>query len=139
MACGLPFIAKNPKKGWPQNFYFVSSLLHTYKKENGMTNALPKDFLWGGAVAAHQVEGAWNTDGKGVSIADVLSGGSHGVDRLMTDGVQAGLRYPNHESVDFYGHYKEDVALFAEMGFKCFRTSIAWTRIFPNGDEAEPN
>lgn len=104
-----------------------------------MTNALPKDFLWGGAVAAHQVEGAWNKDGKGISIADVLSGGSHGVDRLMTDGVQAGLRYPNHEGVDFYGHYKEDVALFAEMGFKCFRTSIAWTRIFPNGDEAEPN
>ncbi|MDN0120928.1 6-phospho-beta-glucosidase [Yersinia frederiksenii] len=100
---------------------------------------LPKDFLWGGAVAAHQVEGGWNKGGKGVSIADVLSGGAHGVDRVMTDGVQEGYRYPNHEAVDFYGHYKEDIALFAEMGFKCFRTSIAWTRIFPQGDELQPN
>lgn len=100
---------------------------------------LPKDFLWGGAVAAHQVEGGWNKGGKGVSIADVLSGGSHGVDRVMTDGVQDGYRYPNHEAVDFYSHYKEDIALFAEMGFKCFRTSIAWTRIFPNGDDLQPN
>ncbi|CNH94277.1 6-phospho-beta-glucosidase [Yersinia pekkanenii] len=100
---------------------------------------LPKDFLWGGAVAAHQVEGGWDKGGKGVSIADVLSGGAHGVDRVMTDGVQDGYRYPNHEAVDFYSHYKEDIALFAEMGFKCFRTSIAWTRIFPNGDEQQPN
>ncbi|TXE41838.1 6-phospho-beta-glucosidase [Serratia marcescens] len=100
---------------------------------------LPKDFLWGGAVAAHQVEGGWDRGGKGPSIADVLSGGSHGVDRVMTDGVLDGYRYPNHEAVDFYGRYKQDVALFAEMGFKCFRTSIAWTRIFPNGDEATPN
>jgi len=100
---------------------------------------LPKDFLWGGAVAAHQVEGGWNKGGKGVSIADVLSGGSHGVDRVMTDGVLDGYRYPNHEAVDFYSHYKEDIALFAEMGFKCFRTSIAWTRIFPNGDDLQPN
>lgn len=100
---------------------------------------LPKDFLWGGAVAAHQVEGGWDQGGKGISICDVLSGGSHGVDRVMTDGVQPGYSYPNHEAVDFYHRYKEDVALFAEMGFKCFRTSIAWTRIFPNGDELEPN
>lgn len=100
---------------------------------------LPKDFLWGGAVAAHQVEGGWDQGGKGVSIADVLSGGAHGVDRVMTDGIQPGYSYPNHEAVDFYSRYKEDVALFAEMGFKCFRTSIAWTRIFPNGDELEPN
>lgn len=62
---------------------------------------LPKDFLWGGAVAAHQVEGGWDKGGKGVSIADVLSGGSHGVDRVMTDGVLEGYRYPNHEAVDF--------------------------------------
>ncbi|AJI95107.1 6-phospho-beta-glucosidase [Yersinia ruckeri] len=100
---------------------------------------LPKDFLWGGAVAAHQVEGGWDKGGKGVSIADVLSGGSHGVDRIMTDGVLEGYDYPNHEAVDFYSHYKEDIALFAEMGFKCFRTSIAWTRIFPKGDEQQPN
>lgn len=100
---------------------------------------LPDDFLWGGAVAAHQVEGGWNRGGKGISIADVLTGGAHGVDRVVTDGIQDGAHYPNHEAVDFYSHYKEDIALFAEMGFKCFRTSIAWTRIFPNGDEQEPN
>ena len=104
-----------------------------------MSHQLPKDFLWGGAVAAHQVEGGWNKGGKGVSICDVLSGGAHGVDRVMTDGVLEGYSYPNHEAVDFYSHYKEDIALFAEMGFKCFRTSIAWTRIFPNGDELQPN
>ncbi|MFD1803790.1 6-phospho-beta-glucosidase [Mixta tenebrionis] len=100
---------------------------------------LPKDFLWGGAVAAHQVEGGWDRGGKGISICDVLSGGAHGVDRVITDGVQPGYNYPNHEAVDFYHRYKEDIALFAEMGFKCFRTSIAWTRIFPQGDELEPN
>ncbi len=99
----------------------------------------PKDFLWGGAVAAHQVEGGWNQGGKGVSIVDVLTKGAHGVERIMTDGVDPQYLYPNHEAIDFYGHYKEDIALFAEMGFKCFRTSIAWTRIFPNGDDAEPN
>ncbi|ATA25998.1 6-phospho-beta-glucosidase [Brenneria goodwinii] len=100
---------------------------------------LPEDFLWGGAVAAHQVEGGWDQGGKGVSICDVLSGGAHGVDRVITDGVQPGISYPNHQAVEFYSHYKQDIALFAEMGFKCFRTSIAWTRIFPNGDEQEPN
>ena len=99
----------------------------------------PKDFLWGGAVAAHQVEGGWNQNGKGVSVVDVLTRGAHEVPRVITDSVEAGQFYPNHEAVDFYGHYKQDVALFAEMGFKCFRTSIAWTRIFPNGDEAAPN
>lgn len=104
-----------------------------------MTNQLPKNFLWGGAVAAHQVEGGWNAGGKGVSICDVLSGGSVSVDRVITDGVKEGYRYPNHEATDFYHRYKEDVALFAEMGFRCFRTSIAWTRIFPNGDETKPN
>ena len=100
---------------------------------------LPDDFLWGGAVAAHQVEGGWQEGGKGLSIVDVLTGGAHGVDRVITDGVKEGCYYPNHEAVDFYHHYKEDVRLFAEMGFKCFRTSIAWTRIFPHGDEEEPN
>ena len=99
----------------------------------------PENFLWGGAVAAHQVEGAWNEAGKGVSIVDVLTAGAHGVDRKITDGVLPGYYYPNHEAVDFYHHYREDVRLFAEMGFQCFRTSIAWTRIFPKGDEEEPN
>lgn len=98
-----------------------------------------KDFLWGGAVAAHQVEGGWNKGGKGISIADVLTGGAHGVDRQITDGILEDCYYPNHEAVDFYSHYKEDIQLFAEMGFKCFRTSIAWSRIFPKGDEEQPN
>jgi 6-phospho-beta-glucosidase len=101
--------------------------------------AFSKDFLWGGAVAAHQVEGGWNKGGKGPSIADVMTAGAHGVPRIITDGILEGMNYPNHEAIDFYGHYKEDIALFAEMGFKCFRTSIAWTRIFPKGDELEPN
>ena len=75
---------------------------------------LPKDFLWGGAVAAHQVEGGWNKGGKGPSICDVLTGGAHGVPREITHQVEAGKYYPNHEAVDFYGHYKEDIKLFAE-------------------------
>ncbi|EOH98256.1 hypothetical protein UAW_01437 [Enterococcus haemoperoxidus ATCC BAA-382] len=97
------------------------------------------DFLWGGAVAAHQVEGGFKQGGKGVSIADVMTAGSKDHAREITDGVIEGKFYPNHEAIDFYGHYKEDIQLFAEMGFKCLRTSIAWTRIFPNGDEPEPN
>ncbi len=98
-----------------------------------------KDFLWGGAVAAHQLEGGWDQGGKGPSVADVMTAGAHGVPRRITDGVIEGENYPNHEAIDFYHRYKEDIALFAEMGFKCFRTSIAWTRIFPKGDELEPN
>lgn len=98
-----------------------------------------ENFLWGGAVAAHQLEGGWQSGGKGVSVADVMTVGAHGVPRRITDGVLVGENYPNHEAIDFYGRYKEDVKLFAELGLKCFRTSIAWTRIFPNGDELEPN
>lgn len=101
--------------------------------------AFPKGFLWGGAIAAHQAEGAWNEAGKGPSVADVMTGGSPDVKREITDGVLPGKNYPNHEAIDFYHHYKEDIALLAQMGFKCFRTSIAWTRIFPQGDELEPN
>jgi 6-phospho-beta-glucosidase len=67
--------------------------------------SLPKTFLWGGAVAAHQVEGGWDQGGKGISIADVLTGGAHGVDRVITDGVQPGKFYPNHQAVEFYSHY----------------------------------
>ncbi|MED9933497.1 MAG: 6-phospho-beta-glucosidase [Catenibacillus sp.] len=104
-----------------------------------MEYKLPDTFLWGGAVAAHQVEGGWNEGGKGISVVDVLTAGSHGVDRVITDGIQDGFYYPNHDAVDFYHRYKEDIQLFAEMGFKCFRTSIAWTRIFPKGDEETPN
>ena len=96
-------------------------------------------FLWGGAVAAHQLEGAWQEGGKGVSIADVMTAGGNGIERTITDGVQPGLNYPNHEAIDFYHRYEDDIALMAQMGFKCFRTSIAWTRIYPTGEEAEPN
>lgn len=98
-----------------------------------------KDFFWGGATAANQYEGAWQEGGKGVSIIDVERGSSAGVPRTIDDHVLDGVYYPSHEAVDFYHHYKEDIALFAEMGFKTFRMSIAWTRIFPNGDEKEPN
>lgn len=101
--------------------------------------ALPDNFLWGGAVAAHQVEGGYAEGGKGLNVSDVLTGGSHGVARRLTEGVQEGEYYPNHEAIDFYHRYKGDIDLFAEMGFKCFRTSIAWARIFPKGDEEEPN
>ena len=99
----------------------------------------PENFLWGGAVAANQLEGAFDVDGKGLSTADVFTAGAHGVPREYTDGIVAGNYYPSHDAIDFYHHYKEDVALLAEMGFKCFRTSINWTRIFPNGDEETPN
>ena len=104
-----------------------------------MANKFPKDFLWGGAVAAHQVEGAWNVDKKGVSTADVMTAGANGVAREITKGIIEGKNYPNHEAIDFYHHYKEDIALFKELGLKAFRTSINWTRIFPNGDEEKPN
>lgn len=100
---------------------------------------LPKDFLWGGALAAHQFEGGWNAGGKGPSVVDVMTAGAHGVARKITDKIEEGEFYPNHEAIDFYHHYKEDIALFAEMGLKCLRTSIGWSRIFPKGDEAEPN
>ena len=100
---------------------------------------LSKDFLWGGAVAAHQVEGGYNKGGKGISIADVMTAGTHTIPRKITDGIIEGNYYPNHEGINFYEKYKEDVKLFAEMGFKCLRTSIAWARIFPNGDDLEPN
>lgn len=99
----------------------------------------PENFLWGGAVAANQCEGAWNQDGKGVSIADVCTAGSKTTKRRITRGVMEGESYPSHEGIDFYGNFKEDIALLAEMGFRVFRFSIAWTRIFPTGEENEPN
>ena len=101
--------------------------------------ALDKDFLWGGALAAHQFEGGVLDTSKGYSVADVMTAGAHGVPREITDTIDPEKYYPNHVGIDFYHRYKEDVALMAEMGFKCFRTSIAWSRIFPNGDESEPN
>lgn len=98
-----------------------------------------KDFLWGGAVAANQCEGAWNVDGKGISVADICTVGSHTKSKRITPVLEKGTLYPSHEAIDFYHRYKEDIALFAEMGFKVFRFSIAWTRIFPTGEEKEAN
>ena len=97
------------------------------------------NFLWGGAVAAHQLEGGYDVDGRGLSIADVMTVGGPNIPRRITDGIIEGEIYPNHEGIDFYHNYKGDIKLFAQMGFKCFRTSISWSRIFPNGDELEPN
>lgn len=99
----------------------------------------PKGFLWGGAVAANQCEGAWNVDGKKESICDHLTAGSMHENRKFTSEILSEESYPSHEAVDFFHHYKEDIKLFAEMGFKVFRLSIAWSRIFPNGDEKLPN
>lgn len=97
------------------------------------------NFLWGGAVAANQCEGAWDVDGKGISTSDVCTGGSHTRSKRITRILEPDTFYPSREAIDFYHHYKEDIALFAEMGFKVFRFSIAWTRIFPTGMEETPN
>ena len=101
--------------------------------------SFPDNFLWGGATAANQCEGAFRTDGKGLSTADVMTGGDKNTPRRVTDGIVEGQYYPSHKAIDHYGHFKEDIALFAEMGFKCYRMSINWSRIFPNGDDEEPN
>jgi 6-phospho-beta-glucosidase len=107
--------------------------------------SFPKGFLWGGATAAHQAEGAYREDGKGVSTCDVMHGGKGRMAEITdAQAVRANIEnpqgyFPEHTAVDFYHHYKEDIALFAEMGFKTFRTSISWARIFPNGDDAQPN
>ena len=102
-------------------------------------SVLRKDFLWGGATAANQCEGAWNVDGKGVSVSDICTGGKFGKSKTITPILQDGTFYPSHEAIQHYYRFKEDIKLFAEMGFKVYRFSIAWTRIFPNGDESEPN
>ncbi|MDR1510187.1 MAG: 6-phospho-beta-glucosidase [Synergistaceae bacterium] len=104
-----------------------------------MSKMLRSDFLWGGAVAANQLEGAYDLDGKGLSSADCMTAGAIDRAREYTDGVVPGKYYPSHNAIDFYHRYPEDIALFAEMGFKGFRTSIAWSRIYPNGDDAVPN
>lgn len=99
----------------------------------------PKDFLWGGAVAANQCEGAYLEDGKGLSVPDMILGGDVNTPRRFLSVTDSDAFYPSHEAVDFYHHYKEDIALLGEMGFKCFRLSINWGRIFPNGDDEIPN
>jgi 6-phospho-beta-glucosidase len=96
----------------------------------------PENFLWGGAISANQSEGAYNIGGKGLSTADVIP---HGLRGAAVYPLKEGVYYPNHEAIDFYHQYKDDLALFGELGFKVFRTSVAWTRIFPQGDEEVPN
>ncbi|MET3558143.1 6-phospho-beta-glucosidase [Streptococcus rupicaprae] len=119
------------------------------------------DFLWGGATAANQIEGAYQEDGRGLTTMDTLTVGDRNKPRQITyqtvDGrvckaerlakvpegavgyIDPDDFYPSHTAIDFYHHYKEDIALLAEMGFKAYRMSIAWTRIFPTGTETEPN
>ena len=129
-----------------------------------MEKAFPEGFFWGGATAANQCEGAWDVDGRGPAKTDVTTGGTATKSRMLTyrmpDGTEGavagsflggalpegaklavldGYLYPNHDGIDFYHHYKEDIALFAEMGFKMFRLSISWSRIFPTGTETKPN
>lgn len=101
--------------------------------------SFPKHFLWGGATAANQFEGAWDVDGKGPSCMDMTTNGNHQHPRKITPTLDPHEQYPCHDGVDFYHHYKEDIALLAEMGFKIFRFSINWTRIYPTGFEETPN
>ncbi|EHJ53086.1 glycoside hydrolase family 1 protein [Streptococcus macacae] len=120
-------------------------------------NGFPKDFLWGGATAANQYEGGYLSGGKGLSTLDAVAGGAYKVPRKVTfkrqdgslgevtreeslpDGavgyIDKDRYYPSHVATDFYHHYKEDIALFAEMGFKCFRLSFSWSRICPKGTD----
>ena len=115
----------------------------------------PEGFLWGGATAANQYEGGWKEGGKGVSCSDVQLFtdpksmndllNTHGLCDISDEMIEKALStddevyYPKRHGIDFYHHYKEDIALLAGMGFKVYRMSIAWSRIFPRGDELEPN
>lgn len=114
---------------------------------------MPKDFLWGGAIAANQAEGAFQVDGKGISLADVhkyypdktnAEISQEQIKGMSVEDIQANLAdtdgyYPKRHGIDFYHTYPEDLALLKELGFKTFRTSIDWTRIFPTGEEETPN
>ncbi len=108
-----------------------------------MKLGFPENFLWGGALAANQCEGAYREGGRGLANVDLCPSGKNRIDvmkgRIKELKAQEGEFYPSHEAIDFYHRYKSDIALFAEMGFKCLRISIAWSRIFPNGDEEIPN
>jgi 6-phospho-beta-glucosidase len=101
-----------------------------------LSKEFPEDFMWGGAIAANQAEGAYLEDGKGL---DISSGFANGIKHEHDKVIDENKFYPNHEAIDFYHRYKEDLALMEEMNFNVFRTSINWSRIFPNGDELEPN
>lgn len=98
------------------------------------------DFLWGGSLAANQCEGAFDADGRGLDLMDVIPGGFQAAYASPLDYMNENIEYcPNRIAIDFYHRYKEDIALFGEMGFKCLRLSVNWTRLFPYGDEEQPN
>ena len=121
----------------------------------------PKDFLWGGATAANQYEGGYLSGGKGLATADTITNGDQKHPRRIMIELEDGTKkeinrfedvpkgakaivdedvyYPSHVATDFYHHYKEDIALMGEMGYKTFRMSINWSRIFPHGDDDQPN
>ena len=124
-------------------------------KEKYNMKQFPEGFLWGGATAANQYEGGWKEGGKGISCSDVQLFtdpksmkdllNTHGLCDISDEMIEKALStddevyYPKRHGIDFYHHYKEDIALLAGMGFKVYRMSIAWSRIFPRGDELEPN
>lgn len=110
----------------------------------------PKAFLWGGAIAANQCEGAWQEKGKGVSIADIeelpctydrkkFTGFQHTKEQLLQAAEDTEKDYPRRRGIDFYHTYRDDLSMLKEIGFRCFRTSFSWTRIFPKGIEEVPN
>lgn len=111
---------------------------------------LQEGFLWGGAIAANQVEGAWDEGGRGISVADVALGRRAGDDyhdmhRVTEADIRAALAdtgdrlRPKRRGIDLYHRYRSDVELFAELGIKVLRLSVSWSRLFPRGDEGEPN
>lgn len=118
-----------------------------------MKHGFPDNFLWGGAIAANQAEGAWNEGGKGLSVPDVdwhnphlVRGGKRDADSEMTSirlnellAIEEDWQFPKRSGIDFYHTYKDDLALMKQLGLKAFRTSINWARIYPNGDDAQPN
>lgn len=102
-----------------------------------------KDFLWGGATAANQCEGGWQENGRGMALVDVIPYGKNRMPvmegRMDYRDLPEASVYPGREAIDMYSHYKEDIALFAKRGFRCYRFSFSWSRIFPTGEETEPN
>lgn len=109
-----------------------------------MQSNFPNNFLWGGATAANQLEGAYKEGNRGLSIADTLPSGKNRMQIINQPNFRWSIdeskySYLNHTGIDHYHHYKEDIKLFAEMGFNVYRFSIAWSRLYPNGDELQPN
>ena len=96
---------------------------------------MPDGFLWGGAISANQAEGAYLEGGRGISNIDLIPHGSHRMDvklgKVPHPELSSDLYYPSHEAIDFYHHYKDDLALMGELGLKVFRTSISWSRLYP--------